>query len=96
MADCNTCKAKNTKLTTEEHLRYAHDRESAFAERTVKRLWVLVILLAVLLVGTNAYWIYNESQYEDVVTTTTQDVTQTNDVGNNNFVGGDVIGNAES
>lgn len=93
MPDCKSCKDKRKELTAEEHLRYAHDRESAFAERTVKRLWILLILMAVLLVGTNAYWIYNESQYDDVVTTT-QEVTQSTIDGSNTFVGGDVIGNA--
>lgn len=90
MADCKSCKEKRIQLTAEEHLRYAHDRESAFAERTVKRLWILLILMAVLLVGTNAYWIYNESQYEDVVTTTTVE-SDASDGGNAIAnVGGDV------
>ena len=31
--------------------------------RTNKRLWVLCILLIVLLVGTNAMWIWYESQF---------------------------------
>ena len=31
--------------------------------KTNKRLWVLCILLVILLVGTNAMWIWYESQY---------------------------------
>ena len=52
-------------------------------ERTIKRLWVLCIILIVLLAGTNGAWIFYESQFEDVVTTNeiTQDV-DTNDGGN--------------
>ena len=30
---------------------------------TIKRLWILCILLIVLLVGTNAMWIWYESQF---------------------------------
>lgn len=36
-------------------------------ERTIKRLWILTIILVVLLVGTNAIWLYYESQFEDTV-----------------------------
>lgn len=41
----------------------------AALERTIRRLWILCILLILLLVGTNLAWIYYESQFEDVVTT---------------------------
>ena len=53
-------------------------------ERIVKRLFTLVVVLIVLLFGTNIYWIYYESQFEDVVT-----VTQDNTDGYNNYVGND-------
>jgi hypothetical protein len=36
------------------------DRQSL----TIKRLWIMCILLIVLLVGTNAMWIWYESQWE--------------------------------
>lgn len=39
-------------------------------ERTIKRLWILVILLTVLLVGTNCAWLWYESQFQYVETTT--------------------------
>jgi hypothetical protein len=39
-------------------------------ERTIKRLWILIILLTVLLVGTNCVWLLYESQFETVETTT--------------------------
>lgn len=38
-------------------------------ERTIKRLWILVIILAVLLVGTNGAWLWYESQWEYIETT---------------------------
>ena len=42
---------------------------AAMAERTIKRLWVLIILLIILLFGTNAAWIVYESQFEEVSVT---------------------------
>lgn len=55
---------------------FVHEGAMARQERTIKRLWILNILLILLLVGTNAGWLYYESQFEDVVTTeeTWQDV----------------------
>lgn len=58
----------------------AHEGDMARAERTIKRLWILCIMLIILLVGTNAAWFYYENQFEDVVTTT-QTVTQDVDTG---------------
>lgn len=45
--------------------------ESALAtmERTIKRLWILCIILIVLLVSTNIAWIRYESSFTDVITT---------------------------
>lgn len=59
---------------------FCHEGDMARAERTIKRLWILCILLIVLLVGTNFAWIYYENQFMDEVTTT-QTVTQDVDTG---------------
>lgn len=74
-----------------------HEGDMARLERTIKRLWMLCILLTLLLVSSNAAWLWYESQWEDVVETTeiTQDVTQDAADGTNNFVGGDYYGEAE-
>lgn len=75
---------------------FCHEGEMARAERTNKRLWILCIILIVLLFTSNAAWIYYESQFEDIVETT-QEVTQDNSNGINNFVGGDgVIDNGKT
>ena len=72
-----------------------HEAAMARQERTVKRLWIVVVLLIVLLVATNAGWIWYESQWE-VVDTTTQEVMQESDgYGTNQFVGGDYYGKAD-
>jgi hypothetical protein len=44
----------------------------------------IIILLIILLVGSNLWWIYYENQFEDTVT-----VTQDTPNGNNNFIGRD-------
>ena len=51
-----------------------HEGTMARMERTVKRLWILCIILIVLFVGTNGYWIWYEAQFEVVETTVSQSV----------------------
>lgn len=46
-------------------------------ERTIKRLWILLIVLTVLLVGTNCAWLWYESQFQYVSTEVSQDVETT-------------------
>lgn len=60
-----------------------HEGMMARMERTIRRLWILCIVLVILLAGTNAAWIYYENSFEDVV------VTQENDDGYNNYIGED-------
>ena len=70
-----------------------HEDDMARLERTVKRLWILTIILIVSLLGTNAGWIWYENQWEDVAVT--QDVEATADNSsdlNLNTVGGDYYG----
>ena len=43
-------------------------------ERTIKRLWILAIILIVALLGTNGAWIYYESQWEVVETSVSQNI----------------------
>lgn len=57
---------------------FCHEGDMARAERTIKRLWILCILLIVLLVGTNIAWIHYESQWETAETVVTQDVDTVN------------------
>ena len=47
-----------------------HESVLARMERTIKRLWILCIVLIVLFVGTNAGWLYYESQFEETTTVT--------------------------
>ena len=53
---------------------YAHEGEMSRMERANKRLWIIIIILIVALLGTNAGWIIYESQFQDIVTTVEQEV----------------------
>lgn len=71
-----------------------HESAQARQERTIKRLWVLCIIIFAALVISNGMWIYYESQFE---TTTTQIEAEqeTQDGGNNYIVNGN-YGETES
>lgn len=75
MAAKEELKAEEVRINSaQEPVPYlVHEGIMARAERTTKRLWILVILLVVLLVGSNIAWLIYESQFEDQ-TTITQDV----------------------
>ena len=80
-----------------------HESAMARAERHTKALIWVIVLLIVLLVGTNAGWLWYESTMETVVettetvTTTYEDVEQSTDAGGNNLIGGDYVnGKAEN
>lgn len=53
----------------------AHESEMARMERVVKRMFILIIILIVLLFGTNAGWLWYEQQFADITTTVEQGVT---------------------
>lgn len=72
-------------MTERDKQQYPIDVLVGMAERTIKRLWIIIILLIVLLFGSNAAWIYYESQFETVQT----EITQDNLDGINNYIGND-------
>ena len=81
MADCKSCKSKEQPSETVPYI--VHEGMMARAERTAKRLWITILLLIVLLVGTNGAWIWYQSQFEDIA------ISQENEDGYNNFIGND-------
>ena len=92
MSDCSNC--KNEKVNSKAVQYIVHESAMARAERSAKRLWIVVLVLIVMLVGTNGAWIWYESQF-DVVETT--EVVQGNSDGYNNYIGNDGdIGNGET
>ena len=85
MENCENCKEKSCKEP--ESVPYiAHEASMARMERQAKRLWIAVLLLIVLVVGTNAAWLFFESQGETVEK---WEITQENDGGYNNYIGND-------
>lgn len=69
-------------MTEEKTIPYiAHESEVARLERVIKRLWILCIIIFLCLIGTNAGWLYYESQFTDE-TSVVQDI----DTGNGNAV----------
>ena len=83
MADCNACKEKHKAAEPVPYI--VHESDMARLERTIKRLWILLILLIVLFVGSNIAWIIYENQFKDIAVT--QEVEQeTENGGNNNNV----------
>ena len=81
MADCKSCKSKEQPSEAVPFI--VHEGMMARAERTAKRLWITILLLIALLVGTNGAWIWYQSQFEDIA------ISQENEDGYNNFIGND-------
>ena len=70
-----------------------HEKDQNRLMSIIKSLIAVVLVLVVLLVGSNIAWIIYENSFEDYVIT--QEVEQDAESGNNSFVGGDYYGEAE-
>lgn len=79
MSNCESC----GKRPPEPVPYVAHESDMARQERTIKRLWILLLVIVGLFVGSNGWWIWRESQFEDIT------ITQENEDGYNNFIGND-------
>lgn len=64
-----------------------HESAMARAERQAKRLVWVIVLLIVLLVGSNVGWLVYNSQFEVVEESTV--IEQDNENGYNNYIGND-------
>lgn len=66
-----------------------------FADRDKKRLWIIILVLIAAFIISNALWIYRDHQTKDIEIT--QEVEQdTDDGGDNSFIGGDYYGETTS
>lgn len=72
---------------------FSHEGDMARMERTNKRMFILLIILIVALLGTNAGWIFFESQFVDEIEIEAEQETSE---GSNYVVGGDFNGTTES
>lgn len=86
-----TCNGCNEQTISVPYV--VHESAMARAERQLKRLWGLIILLVVLLVGTNIAWLIYESQFETLETTEEYHIEQDAENGNNNSIinGGEIV-----
>ena len=66
-----------------------HESAMARAERQAKRLVAVIILLILLLVGSNIGWLVYESQFETVETTEEDIVVDAGENGVANYIGND-------
>ena len=67
MANCETCKKVQNAPESVPYI--VHESSMARMERQIKRLWITVLVLIVMLVATNGAWILYESQFSDIETT---------------------------
>jgi hypothetical protein len=64
-----------------------HENLRAQSNVDKRRLWIVVIILIVLLFGSNLAWLIYESQFETV--TESIELTQENERGYNSYIGND-------
>lgn len=91
---CNGCSTETKVPTTVPYQVFKDFKETAKANNL--KWFILCLVLIVLLVGSNIGWLIYESQFETVESTTTQEVIQEADNGENHFIGGDMIGETDS
>lgn len=80
MANCETC--KKVQSAPENVLYIVHESSMARMERQIKRLWITILVLIFLLVGTNGAWLWYNSQFETVETITEEYQADASDGGN--------------
>ena len=77
---------------------FVHQDDMNKLDQSHKRIekWLIGFMIAmfIALVGTNVYWMWNESQYEDVVTTVSQETST--EGGGNAIINDGVHYNGES
>lgn len=73
-------------METERQTAFQHEVFAAFAERTIKRLTVIIIVLLSLWAGTVGLFVWYLNQYEFVDYDYTQDGAGVNIMGNQNGV----------
>ena len=101
--DCKDCERSAAQVPFAVHesdmarLQNAADQEREILNKANRR-WVIAFwVMLVLFVGSNALWIYYESQFSVTETETSTESEQETDGGGNNYiVGGDYNGDATS
>lgn len=81
---CNSCGTEKQNVNVPY---VVHESEMARSERNSKRMWIVILVLILALIGTNLAWIIYNSQFETVEESTV--VEQENSNGDNNYIGND-------
>lgn len=91
---CNGCGSEKTPANVPY---LVHEGDMSRLERQLKRLWIVILVLIFLLVGSNCAWMIYESQFETVETISEEIVVDADENGIANYIGndGDII-NGES
>ena len=93
MENCDNCKAKSCKEP--ESVPYiVHEASLARMERQAKRLWITILVLIFMPVGTHAAWLWHNSQFETVETVTEEYQADASD-GGNAIINGDGSANID-
>ena len=71
--NCETCKERQKQAEPIPFV--AYESGMARMERSNKRLWIIIIILAVMLFGSNIAWTIYENQFEEVTTTESYEAT---------------------
>ena len=93
---CNSCGTEKQNVNVPY---VVHESAMARSERNSKRMWIVILVLILALIGTNLAWIIYENSFEDYAITEEYDVEQDADGGgdNNSIINGGVInGEAEN
>lgn len=95
MKKCNNCKTQNTE--TQKVPFVAVESEALRQHKIIKWLILVIVLLIVLLFGSNLAWTIYNNQFETVKETYDIEVEQDTERGNNNcIVNGGEINNGET
>ena len=86
---CNGCSTETKTPATVPYQVFKDFKETAKANSL--KWFIICLVLIVLLVGSNIGWLIYESQFE-TIETTTQEVVQEAENGENHFIGGDIVG----
>ncbi len=65
-----------------------HEKDQNRLMEIIKWLIAVIVILIILAVGSNVFWIWRDSQYEDVVTTEETIIDAVQDGEGTNIVGG--------
>ena len=85
---CNNCGKDKAPVSVPY---VVHESSMARAERQAKRLIAIIILLFVLLVGSNIGWLIYEGQFETIETVEEYAVEQDGSLNNSIINGGEII-----